>query len=205
MYDDSSGDRWGIFQDYVRKRARRRMDLCLSLLPQPRGKDVIELGCGPGYYAARLIGQGARWTGLDVSSAMLASSRKNTGSGRLVLADVLDLPFRDGCCDILLCVGVLSYLRRKEISDLVTQVARIVRTGGLFLTQTVRFDPLTWIRCRLPRRVPRPVRIPGPFYPRAPRTILGIMNKAGLTVQRVASYRKFAVYPAGTIYLAEKK
>lgn len=205
LYRDSSKERWGLFQNYVKKRTVARMELCLSLLPPVGDKDVIELGCGPGYYGMRLIAGGAIWTGLDISEGMLAVCRKNTLSRRLVRSDVLHLPFRPACCDVLLCIGVVSYLRKNEIAALFSAASRILRRGGIFITQTVRLDPLTWIRCRLPRSIPRPVRIPGPFYPRNPRTITGLLEDGGLTPKRTIPYRKFLIYPAGTVYVAEKR
>jgi SAM-dependent methyltransferase len=205
LYRDSSEARWGVFQGYASKRTRARMELCLSLLPPLAGKEVIELGCGPGYYGMRLIAGGARWTGLDISDGMLAVCRKNTRSERLVRANVLHLPFRHGCCDILLCIGVVSYFKKSAAASLFSEASKILRTGGIFLTQTVRFDPLTWIRCRLPCRVPRPLRIPGPFYPRNPNTITRLLEDNGLSPRLIVPYRKFLIYPAGTIYVAEKE
>jgi cyclopropane fatty-acyl-phospholipid synthase-like methyltransferase len=205
LYRDSSEARWGVFQGYARKRTRARMELCLSLLPPLAGKEVIELGCGPGYYGMRIIADGARWTGLDISEGMLAVCQKNTRSERLVRSNVLHLPLRPGCCDILLCIGVVSYVKKIEIASLFSQAFKILRPGGVFLTQTVRFDPLTWIRCRLPRSIRRPVRIPGPFYPRNPNTITRLLEDNGLSPKRIVPYRKFLIYPAGTVYAAKKE
>lgn len=204
LYHDAGGERWGIFQRNVRARAVARMELCLSLLPPVRGKAVIELGCGPGFYGARLSREGARWAGLDLSEPMLAICRKNVPGARLARGNVLALPFRPASCDAMLCVGVLSYLSRAQIDSLFSQVLPTLRPGGVFLAQTLLFDPLTWVRCRLPRLVPRPVRIPGPFTPRSPRTIRRLLEKNGFSVRRVVTYRKYLVYPAGTVYLAER-
>ena len=204
LYKDSPEERWGLFQSYARKRVQARLDLCLSLLPPVRGRDVIELGCGPGYYGARLIRKGANWSGVDLSEKMLKLCRRNTRSDCLIRANVLALPFLPDSCDAMLCIGVLSYLRKREISSLLSDASSIIRPGGFLLTQTVRFDPITWVRCRLPGIVPRPLRIPGPFFPRNPETIKRLLLENGFSLQRTVSYKKFALYPAGTIYLARK-
>lgn len=72
------------------------------------------------------------------------------------------------------------------------------------MTQSLVFDPFTWVRCRLPRAVPRPIRIPGPFTPRTRSTVTRLLGESGFTVRRVARYRKYAVVPAGDIYIAER-
>lgn len=196
--------RWGLLQSYAQRRVQARLELCFSLLPPLAGKQVFELGCGPGFYGIRLLQAGAQWTGLDISSEMLNICRRNTGSDNLVRADVLHLPFCAHSCDVMLCIGVLSYLTREQIANLFSQVSAILCPGGLFLTQTIRLDPLTWVRCRLPGPVPRPLRIPGPLYPRNPRTIRRLLKEHRFSARRVLPYTKFGFYPAGTIYLAEK-
>lgn len=205
LYRAGGGERWGIFQQSVRARTVARMELCLSLLPPVDGRDVIELGCGPGFYGRRLMGAGARWAGLDLSGPMLAVCRENVPGARVTRGDVLALPFRPASCDVMLCIGVLSYLSRGQIASLFSQAHSVLRPGGTFLTQTIILDPLTWVRCRMPRLVPRPIRIPGPLNPRMPRTIGRLLEESGFTAPRVVTYWKFLAYPAGTIYCVDKK
>ncbi|MCX6357019.1 MAG: class I SAM-dependent methyltransferase [Candidatus Aureabacteria bacterium] len=204
LYSAASGERWGLFQGSVRKRTQGRMERCLSLLPELKNTRVVELACGPGFYGRRIIAAGGKWTGLDISEPMLRVCGENTGSSRMVRADVLALPYRDSSCDVMLCVGVLSYLKQGEIQDLFTQARRVLRPGGLFLCQTIRFDPFTWARCRLPRSIPRPLRIPGPLYPRSPRAISRLLGECGFSVERSVPYKKFFICPAGTIHLAKR-
>jgi SAM-dependent methyltransferase len=47
----------------------------LRILPDVRGLDVVDLGCGTGYWSAWLARMGARPTGLDVSEAQLETAR----------------------------------------------------------------------------------------------------------------------------------
>ena len=48
----------------------------LGVLPDVRGLDVIELGCGTGYVSAWLARRGARPIGLDNSAAQLTTARR---------------------------------------------------------------------------------------------------------------------------------
>jgi SAM-dependent methyltransferase len=47
----------------------------LGILPDVRGLDVVDLGCGTGYWCAWLARMGARPIGLDVSEAQLETAR----------------------------------------------------------------------------------------------------------------------------------
>lgn len=48
----------------------------LHLLPDVRGQDVVELGCGTGYVSAWLARRGARPVGIDNSAAQLANAHR---------------------------------------------------------------------------------------------------------------------------------
>jgi 2-polyprenyl-3-methyl-5-hydroxy-6-metoxy-1,4-benzoquinol methylase len=47
----------------------------LRILPDVEGLDVLDLGCGTGYWCAWLARMGARPVGLDVSEAQLETAR----------------------------------------------------------------------------------------------------------------------------------
>src|SRR2546421_4941598 len=51
----------------------------LSLLPPIQGKRVLDIGCGPGLYAAWFVEHGAQVVGLDISSQMVERARLRVG------------------------------------------------------------------------------------------------------------------------------
>src|ERR1700688_490398 len=68
-----------------------------ALLPDLRGLNVIDLGCGFGWFCRWARDQGAaRVLGLDVSEKMLARARDTTGDAAITYAradlEQLDLP-----------------------------------------------------------------------------------------------------------------
>jgi SAM-dependent methyltransferase len=72
----------------------------LGVLPDVRGLDVIDLGCGTGYWCAWFARLGARPVGLDLSEAQLetarAFQREHTIEFRLVHASAESAPFPHG-------------------------------------------------------------------------------------------------------------
>jgi len=48
----------------------------VGALPDVRGKDVVELGCGTAYLSAWLAKRGARPVGVDLTPAQLATARR---------------------------------------------------------------------------------------------------------------------------------
>ena len=83
---------WGVPEEEV------------HILPDVRGLDVIDLGCGTGYWCAWLARLGASPVGLDVSEAQLETARALQREHRLdfplVHASAEAPPFADGSFDL---------------------------------------------------------------------------------------------------------
>jgi toxoflavin synthase len=132
-------DRVGLqYQESKRLPFRRYVEehSMFRLLGDLAGRSVVDLACGEGIYARKLMRAGAgRVVGVDISTEMIALAEKAEGVEHLgvsyVFADVatveLDEPF-----DIALCSYLFNYARsRAELRALVESVRRLVRGGGL--------------------------------------------------------------------------
>lgn len=109
----------------------------LSLLPPLAGLDVLDAGCGHGWYAERLLAEGARVVGVDRSAAMLAFARERVGDrARLIHGDIADLRGRldEACFDLVLCSLVLHY--HADLSAVFAEFARLLRPNGRVVLST---------------------------------------------------------------------
>src|SRR5262249_43007321 len=97
----------------------------------------LDVGCGSGAVTrdiARRIGRHGRAVGVDPSPALLAVARglaEEAGLGDRVgvrEGDALRLPFPDGSFDAVLCVAVLSPVRRGATA--IPELVRVLRSGG---------------------------------------------------------------------------
>ena len=77
----------------------------LGMLPELRGKRVLDAGCGPGIYAENVIARGGLVTSIDVSDRMIELSRTRLGPDadlRLVdMTQPLEM-FRDNDFDFVM-------------------------------------------------------------------------------------------------------
>jgi ubiquinone/menaquinone biosynthesis C-methylase UbiE len=109
---------------------------------------ILDLACGTGDYLGQL-GDG-RVYGLDYSQEMLriASGR---GGAMLVLGDAHHLPFKAGCLDLVVCIGLLEYLG--DVEAVLREIGRVLRKNGHGVVSYSRKSPLNLLRYLLGSRV----------------------------------------------------
>lgn len=107
-----------------------------GLLPDLAGRSVVDLACGDGIYARKLMRRGAvRVVGVDISPEMISLARRAEEATPLgveyVLADVAHVDLGERF-DIAFCSFLFNYATsRAELRALIESVARLVRPGGL--------------------------------------------------------------------------
>jgi SAM-dependent methyltransferase len=108
----------------------------LALIGDVAGQDVLDVGCGPGFYSAAMVERGATVTGLDGSAELLGHAERATGGrGAFVRHDLeLALPFRDEAFD--LAVMALVYHHVYARPRLLAELKRVLRPGGRLLVST---------------------------------------------------------------------
>lgn len=130
----------GRWQDTRPLSERRALDALVERAAFERADAVLELGCGTGRLAARLLAErlpaGARYLGLDVSPRMVALARAAVAPwgdrARVELSDgSMDLPVDDGSCDRVVSTYVLDLLSPEDAARLLAEARRVLRPGGL--------------------------------------------------------------------------
>jgi SAM-dependent methyltransferase len=123
-----------FFTDYdaFRYQNERHLPGCIADL-NVAGKQVLEIGLGQGSDSERLIREGARWSGVDLTAESI-----DRVQARLTLRDlpfeqlkhgsVLDLPFDDNSFDMVFSHGVLHHV--PDIRQAQSEIYRVLRPGG---------------------------------------------------------------------------
>ncbi len=108
------------------------------LLPDMRGKRVVDVAAGTGRWAAYCASRGARTVALDFCREMLVRAQ-----GHVVQAEAARLPLPDSCADVTICAMALGYAPASF-----AELARITRRGGTLLVSDVHPDAVRrgWTR-----------------------------------------------------------
>ena len=85
---------------------------------------VVDLACGSGPMSRELAQPGRTVIGLDLSEHELALAA-DRGPGPWVLADALQLPFRDECIDVV--TSSMGLVVVQPLTRVVEEVARVLR------------------------------------------------------------------------------
>jgi SAM-dependent methyltransferase len=96
-----------------------------------RGLDVLEAMCGNGQTTEFLLSQGARVTGLDISTAEIDSFQRRWPGSNATCGSILSSGFADDSFDCVAVVGGLHHLH-PHLSDSVREIHRILKPGGRF-------------------------------------------------------------------------
>jgi predicted TPR repeat methyltransferase len=99
---------------------------------RPRAGSVLDVGCGTGLVgrALRAHGYAGDLTGLDISEASLEVAERYGDYAVLRAADLQEpLPLDDDSVDVVVCVGVMTYLPDTEA--VWRELVRVARPGGL--------------------------------------------------------------------------
>jgi cytosine/adenosine deaminase-related metal-dependent hydrolase/ubiquinone/menaquinone biosynthesis C-methylase UbiE len=106
-----------------------------GLLPDVRGLDVLDAGCGTGRWLQRLANRSPRsLIGVDISSEMLLlAAGKLANRCDLRLGSCTAVPVGDATADLVLSSFVLSYL--DNVGTFAREIDRVARPGAtVFLT-----------------------------------------------------------------------
>jgi demethylmenaquinone methyltransferase/2-methoxy-6-polyprenyl-1,4-benzoquinol methylase len=160
----------GVFEQRYRNLALRRLMV-------NRGEIVLEIGYGTGKclkQMAEAVGEQGRIYGIDISSGMLAVSRRRLEKAglwnrvELTCDDALKLPYADNSFDAVFMSFTLELFDVPEIPKLLAEIMRVLqpngRVGVLSMSKAKGASPLLrlyeWLHQQLPRVVDcRPIHV----------------------------------------------
>ncbi len=96
----------------------------------PRTGWIADLGCGPGWYAAAIRGNGRRVVALDVSAAMLAVARRRAPHALRVRGDLAALPFGRHALAGAWALNCYAHVPRRQLALALADLHAALRPGA---------------------------------------------------------------------------
>lgn len=125
--------------DAESKRALKAKEIARSIvfdmLSDIANKKILDVGCGPGKYTAKLLQRNATVVGMDVSLNMLRICNENYSNEKmaLCLADLEYIPFKEKSFDVILCVDLLHTFTKESREIIIDNLIKFVTPGGMII------------------------------------------------------------------------
>lgn len=120
--------------------ARRRIANVLSLLPDVKGKCLLDVGCGMGTFAIETAARGAFAVGIDLMPTAINAAQRVAQAEKInaafTLADAATLPFDDGVADITISADFTEHLDDDTLERVLNELARVMKPGATLLIYT---------------------------------------------------------------------
>lgn len=104
----------------------------LRIVGHIRGKRVLDVACGEGFFSRALRDQGAEVTGTDIAPELIALARQKGPSDiTYVVSKAEERPFPPSSFDSAVCVLALQNI--KDLSGTISNIAHSLEHGGSFI------------------------------------------------------------------------
>jgi SAM-dependent methyltransferase len=148
VYDESLPAH--VVEHYLAK----RIEYVASACPPPAR--VLDVGCGTGALAARLVLRGYQVAGLDPSVGMLDVMRRRAPEVEAVEGSATEMPLPDDQFDLSLSVATMHHIADPQaVRAALAEMVRVARPGGLILVWD--HNPRNPYWPHLMRRVPQDI------------------------------------------------
>ena len=121
-----------------------RMKYFSTIIDEWHGKLVLDLGCGGGFMSECLARQGARVIAVDPSASVIQVANEHARKQGLTIdyraGWAENIPIDDNSVDCVICVDVLEHV--DDLEQVLDQIQRVLRVGGLLLFDTINRTPL---------------------------------------------------------------
>jgi ubiquinone/menaquinone biosynthesis C-methylase UbiE len=118
-------------------------DLVARLVRAAHPGTAVDIGCGTGPLVEELANRGINAIGVDSSQGVLDAARQRVPGARFELGSVTALPFVDQSIDAATLIEVVEHLDDETLHAAITEVARILRPGGVLMVTTPNAEELS--------------------------------------------------------------
>lgn len=104
-------------------------NLLRILAPKP-GEQVLDVGCGQGFFGRMIASQGAKVVGIDVADELIKLAKAEAGEREnyLVMSAENMSGLNDGRFDAAICVLALQNI--KNLQAAISEISRVLKPGG---------------------------------------------------------------------------
>jgi ubiquinone/menaquinone biosynthesis C-methylase UbiE len=100
------------------------------------GKRVLDVGCGTGKGVDFLVKMGVDCYGIDISKVAVKKAAEKA-HGRVFMASITEIPFRENTFDVVGCHWVLEHV--EDVDKALNEMVRVTKVNGFVVIYTYNY------------------------------------------------------------------
>ena len=148
LIEHGAGETWNWETPAGKLRWQRRVKMLRDII-RP-GSEVLELGCGTGYFTRELVQSGAHIIAIDISPELIEEAKNviKDPNIRFKIDNAYEMSFPSGAFDHVIGSSVLHHL---EIREALSEIFRVLKSGGsIAFTEPNMMNPQIAIQKNIP-------------------------------------------------------
>ncbi|MBZ0293253.1 MAG: methyltransferase domain-containing protein [Anaerolineae bacterium] len=109
---------------------------------QQQPANILDLGCGPGFYTSRFTALGHTCTGMDFSPASIDYAREHHPGSEYILGNVCELDYGGQYDLITMIYGELNAFAPKDAERIVNKAHTALKPGGKLLLEAHPYEAI---------------------------------------------------------------
>ena len=133
-------DRYVLPYNWIRKsysrgwRQKNGLWAIASKLSGPlEGKVVLDVGCGDGWYTAKMVTHAAKTIGVDYSDKAIDFARIILPKAEFHAASMVEMPVPQKSVDIAFCFQVIEHIPLPDLPAAIGGLARVLKDDGVLI------------------------------------------------------------------------
>jgi ubiquinone/menaquinone biosynthesis C-methylase UbiE len=117
-----------------------RSEIVLEFLNGVQCNSILDIGCGDGSLSLPLLNSDSHVTYLDQSATMLEIVRSRipatvSSNTRIVNGGFMEADLEPASLDLIICVGVLAYIKIEDRPNFMAKIKGLLKPGGLLILE----------------------------------------------------------------------
>jgi len=159
-------------------------DFALNVIDFSGGLNVLDAGCGTGYFCKMAADKGYGVTGIDATPGFIERAKQRVPAGRFLVGDIEELPFADNSFDIVSGFNAFQYAA--STANALAEAKRVLAANGKLVVMIwgnkADCEAATYLKAVGSLLPPPPPGAPGPFALSENSLLEKLLREAGFTI-----------------------
>jgi ubiquinone/menaquinone biosynthesis C-methylase UbiE len=124
----------------------KRAEVVKRMLKHSKARLILDVGCAEGFITNYLSQLQAQVIGIDIDQSLKIAKNK-VKNASFIYASIMHLPFKEETFEAVTLLEILEHLPDTSINEGITEVNRVLKSGGTLMLSVPYKEKITYTRC----------------------------------------------------------